>query len=293
MQYFTAIKDNNAIAGGAGDLLLQNVMRYAGEAIENISQDEILSDPVSLFNLPDDYVYDINSGELLAKIEMLKETMNSGDLESVILAINSIKDIIDIEGVSDDQRTEILNNALDNFQKYLFGENLINWFNGVDQIMRSVKTYGIIDLLSDMQIGIGDDVMPLLNLIEESKRSLLSSNELTDFSLQPNAKSALLKVQSMLSFATVAIQSAYDGTNEAINKLPRQDTDIQLAEITENTKNRLVEDLLYLVDIVDTMLSIADANENTKKNYAQKAETFFHQNLMNEILNGETDNEAT
>ncbi len=293
MQYFNTLKDNNIIAGGAGDLLLQNIMRYAGEAIENISQDEILSDPVSLFNLPDDYVYDINSGELLAKIEMLKETLNSGDLESVILAINSLKDIIDIEGVSDDQRVEILNNALDNFQKYLFGENLINWFNDIDQIMRSAKTYGIIDLLNDMQIGIGDDVMPLLNLIEESKRSLLSSNELTDFSLQPNAKSALLKVQSMLSFATVAIQSAYDGTNEAINTLPRQDTDIQLAEITENTKNRLVEDLLYLADIVDTMLSIADANENTKKNYAQKAETFFHQNLMNEILNGETDNEAT
>ena len=132
--------------------------------------------------------------------------------------------------------------------------------------MRSVKTYGIIDLLNDMQIGVGDDVMPLLNLIEESKNSLLSSNDLTEFALQPNAKSALSKVQSMLSFVTVAIQSAYDGTNESINNLPKNDNDVQLAEITENTKNRLVEDLLYLADVIDTMLSIADKNENTKKN---------------------------
>lgn len=293
MQYFTTLRDNNAIAGNAGDLLLQNVMQYAAETIENVSQDDILRDPVSLFNLPDDYVYDIKSRELLAKIEMIKETLKGGDLESVILMINSLKDIIDIEGVTDDQRNEILNSAIDNFQKYLFGENLIEWFNNVDQIMRSVKTYGIIDLLNDMQIGVGDDVIPLLNLIEESKNSLLSSNDLAEFALQPNAKAALLKVQSMLSFATVAIQSAYDGTNEAINSLPKNDNDVQLAEITENTKNRLVEDLLYLTDIVDTMLSIADKNENTKKNYPQKAERFFHQNLMNEFLNGEKENEAT
>ena len=125
MQYFTTLRDNNAIAGNAGDLLLQNVMQYAAEAIENVSQDDILRDPVSLFNLPDDYVYDINSGELLAKIEMIKETLKGGDLESVILMINSLKDIIDIEGVTEDQRNEILNGAIDNFQKYLFGENLI------------------------------------------------------------------------------------------------------------------------------------------------------------------------
>ncbi len=296
LKYFNTLQNNNTLAGNTGDLLLRNVMKYADEVSDVYksllsSSDSDISDLFGFSN----YSYEIEP----VSVSLLKDALKSGDINAYKEALDGVRDKfgsdtrIAMDDASDEQIAEEREKAIDTLQKSLFGENLEKFFEKVDQSMKSIKTYGLIDLLEDMQIGVGDDVRPLLQLIDENKKSLLGSTDLSEFSLQPNAETALKKARSMISFAILAIEAAYNGYNETVNALPKTSKDVELAVITENTKNRLVEEIKYTMGVINTMLEINENNVNSKKAYAQKAEAFFHKNLMDSLLNGETDNPET
>ena len=70
-----------------------------------------------------DSSYKVVSGDILVNSTSILDLTT--DERARLGIFLSFQNPIDIEGVTEDQRNEILNGAIDNFQKYLFGENLI------------------------------------------------------------------------------------------------------------------------------------------------------------------------
>lgn len=311
--YFNDLKSNNIISGTQGDLLLNRALHFASEILDNIDSEWV--DPQSrssIINIiaPDFITNDSLIPYLFSIKELLSDALKSGNINDILNAINKLASDLSYNGddgyiewyknengeqvpMTDEEIQLEVSRIVDGIQKYIFGTNLVDFIHSIDDTRKSTKTYSLTDVLADFGIAVGEDIVPVLNFIEDQKKSLISENELEKFALTPGAKNALQRVDSLLRFAVVGIQAAFDGTNKNINALPRQDGDIQLAEISENTKNRLLEDILYLSDIVHTLLDINAKNEFTKKGYAEKSEVWFHQSLISELLNGSDDNSAT
>lgn len=306
--YFTELKNNNVVSGVGGDVLLRKVLTFAGEIFNKIPESYFFNAKTDESPISDMILsgYIVNTEELYNAyingfIPLLKEALEKGDLDLVLRSFDNLKsslrnavDWTDESGnsLSDEEIDKELDRAVDELQKVIFGDNLVNFIQNTNELVKSVKTYGLSDLLSDINITVGDDIKPVLDFLDEQKKSLIAV-DIEKFILTPNIKSALYKISSLLQLIEPIIQSAYDGTNHTINLLSKNDKDVKLAEISENTKNRLVEDFDYLRSVVDTLLKIEENNDKVKKDYAIKSEVTFHRNFMNNVLNGSIDNEAT
>lgn len=304
LDYFTKLKNENMVSRSSTDLLFNRVLSFASEVFASISESELIDDKNGVSPIMDLILngYDYDNYEIFNYFHVfptkLLETLESGDINSIIGVFNEFKKTLKDcvywpEDLSEEQIDKKIEEAVDAFQKYIFGDNLVDFIKKADNIIKSTKQYGLSDILGKINIAIGDDVKPFLQFIEEQKNSLLKQSKIEDFLLEPNAESVLNKIASLLQLVFPAIQSAYDGTNHAINTLPKSEKDITLAEISENTKLRLGEDYIYLLNVINTLLTINAKNKAFKNGYSQASEVTFHRNFMSELLNGTKDNEAT
>ena len=310
--YLGVLKEDNIIDGSETELLINRVIGTAFDIIENLSDaspEEWINDysdvPI-LSTLMPDYIMDEGiSNHAMGWLDNIKQALQSGDSQSIIDAFELIK--TDLQGDVDWQKNENghqvqmtdeeiaseINRVVDGIQKFLFGTNLTDFLKTADDLRKSIKHYGVVDILQNMSITVDDDVRSALEFIEEQKKSLLKSKDLESFALRPGAKEALTKIKALLNFAQIAIQAASDGYNHYLNLIPGKEGDIKFAEISQNTKNRLVEDLIYLNSVVDTLLDINAKNEFVKEGYAEKSEVYFHKSFMETLLTGDINNPAT
>ena len=103
--------------------------------------------------------------------------------------------------------------------------------------------------------------------------------------MDPTHKETLNKVKSLMTIALTAIQAASDGSNKVGNSMIKSADVAKYGEITERTKDALIQDLDYYLNAINYLLNLSEENEKTRSDYYQKCEVGIHRNVISQLIN--------
>lgn len=166
------------------------------------------------------------------------------------------------------------------------GVDIFSVFEDINKKRASIKTFDIIDVIRGLNISADGELYSLLDLLREEKNTIAQKGAtLQDYIMDPTHKDTLKKVKSLMLIALSAIQSASDGSNKVGNAMIKSNDVAKYGEISERTKDALLEDADYYMNAVNYLISLSEANEKARSDYYQKCEVGIHRNVLSQLIN--------
>lgn len=176
--------------------------------------------------------------------------------------------------------------TLKNLFETTLGVDIFSTFDEINEKRKSAKSFDIVDVIKNLSISTDGEIYSLLDLLKEERNAITQKGAtLQDYIMDPTHKETLKKVKSLMLIAMSAIQSASDGSNKAGNAMIKSADVAKYGEITDRTKDALIQDADYYINAIDYLLSLSEENEKTRSDYYQKCEVGIHRNVLSQLIN--------
>lgn len=177
-------------------------------------------------------------------------------------------------------------NLIKDYFETTLGVDIFSIFNDINNKRKSAKSFDIVDVIKNLSLSTDGELYSLLDLLKEEKNAIAQKGAtLQDYIMDPTHKETLNKVKSLMTIALTAIQAASDGSNKVGNSMIKSADVAKYGEITERTKDALIQDLYYYLNAINYLLNLSEENEKTRSDYYQKCEVGIHRNVLSQLIN--------
>ena len=289
--YYTRVKDNHEM--NTSDLFFNAFMKQldnllnsdAAKRLFMLDTDENDTDLI-LAKVTTDGGSSYKIGEARMRgafekaIGTVKEAIKNRNYNALSTAQSDFITDLNAFGANEDDAKKMLNDMF----SLTIGFNPIDFVEEINNLRKDAKTYDIIDVVKKLDISENGNVASLFDMLQAERNAIVTRGaSLEDYIMEPEIKETLQRAKSLILMAQAAIQAAYDGSNATSNAHVNDSSIAKYAEITVNTADRLMEDLLYYENQLNYLLALTDQNEKARSGYYQKCEVNIHRNIIQQL----------
>lgn len=164
--------------------------------------------------------------------------------------------------------------------------DLVEFNKQIGNIRNSIQTTPFVDLLKEFNISIGTEQTNILDMLTSEINKFGRSNKIFDYVIEnSNVELQLKNLESTTKILQSLLIGASDGTNEKINKERNRLGKDSLSELSENTKNILLQESNILLDKIQYLLFISEKNKEQKFRVQKDIMTNMRPKFINKLLN--------
>lgn len=289
--YYTRVKDNHEM--NTSDLFFNAFMKQLDNLLNSKAGDQLFmvdtdedGNNLILAKVTTDGGSSYKIGEARMKgafekvVGTVKEAIKNRNYNALTTAQTDFVTDLNAFGVNEDDAKKMLNDMF----SLTIGFNPIDFIEEINNLRKDAKTYDILDVVKKLDISESGNVASLFDLLQNERNAIVTRGaSLEDYIMEPEIKETLQRAKSLILMAQAAIQAAYDGSNATVNAHIHDSSIAKYAEVTVNTADRLIEDLLYYENQINYLLALTEQNERARSGYYQKCEVNIHRNIIQQL----------
>lgn len=270
VEYYSNLKNNKIIS--ENDNVLKSVLATVFE--EYINADK--------FNSAfDDYTaeYSIEDEESLSEF---RNKFRNAIVELYSGNIN-INDLNNLKELGESIKPGLFNNLIYDFIGW---NNLIEDLNKIQKLKDETPSFGIIELLRKFNLGIGKDVISVIDLLNKEESSLIAKNDVNKYIItNPAYDAALRDIPRIMNMLESLISPLVNGYSTVLNQYRKKgDSEPLIENISDSTRNILSSDIQYLKNKAIALITLSDKNRTQQLSYHKDSEKINKAELINGLF---------
>lgn len=270
VEYYSNLKDNKIIS--ENDNVLKSVLATVFEEYINADKfNSAFDDYISIYNIEDEKsLSDFRSKFRNAIVELYSGNININDLNNLKEFGNTIS-----AGLFDD--------LIYNFTGW---NNLIKDLDKIQKLKNETPSFGVIELLRKFNLGIGKDVISVIDLLNKEESSLIAKNDINKYIItNPAYDAALRNIPRIMDMLESLISPLVNGYSTVLNQYRKKGYSEPLIEnISDSTRNILSSDIQYLKNKAIALITISDKNRTQQLSYHKDSEKINKAELINSLF---------
>ena len=146
------------------------------------------------------------------------------------------------------------------------GDNVVPFVSEMLSIVDNLKQSPTFDILNKLSVTLTGENNKILDLIRSQRETLSNLTDLTTFSLNSSMKKALEDAQILLNIFTAIVDSAQNNLNSKVNEYRQSLNKPLMAEISENTKQIMLDDIEFIQNQIEYLKSLGGMNLEKRTN---------------------------